>query len=286
MTTALIGAALLPAIILCVYIYIKDRVEKEPAGLLLKLLFLGALICFPAAYAERFFDLILNTAFEPLSAGVSGGELLLPGDTFLVYNFIKYFVGVALIEEFFKWIILRRETKNEPEFNSLFDGIIYSVFVSLGFAAFENCLYVLQYGFGNAVMRGILSVPGHMFFGVMMGYNYSMWNIHNEARLMEKRLMVKGVLPYGRTRIEPSPWLTKSLVVPTLAHGFYDFCCTAGSLWAMLFFYGFVIYMYVSCFKTIRKMSRLDAHELSYARRILIKNYPGISEEGVYANDI
>ena len=33
MTTALMGAALLPAIILCVYIYIKDRVEKEPLGI-------------------------------------------------------------------------------------------------------------------------------------------------------------------------------------------------------------------------------------------------------------
>lgn len=275
--TLLVGAALLPAFILCIYIYIKDRAEKEPLRLLLTLLALGALSCFPAAYAETFFDGILNAVFEQISIGTSDGELIFEDRTFLVYNFIKYFVGVALIEEFFKWIILRWKTKNEPEFNSLFDGIIYAVFVSLGFAALENVLYVTQYGFGNAIMRGILSVPAHMFFAIMMGYHYSLWNITNEAREMEKVLMVRGVIGRHGNIFRPGKHLFMSLLSPVLAHGLYDFCCTVGTWWGLLLFYGFVIYMYVSCFKTVRRMSMQDGDEKSHAVRLINKKYGQLS---------
>lgn len=50
------------------------------------------------------------------------------------------------------------------------DGIIYAVAASLGFATVENIAYVLEGGFAVGVLRAVLSVPGHAFFGALMGF--------------------------------------------------------------------------------------------------------------------
>ena len=63
-TLMLIGAALLPALILCIYVFKKDRVEKEPIGLLLKLLLFGALICFPVVYVETVVGDLIDAKFS------------------------------------------------------------------------------------------------------------------------------------------------------------------------------------------------------------------------------
>ena len=63
---------------------------------------------------------------------------------------------------------------------------MHAVFVSLGFAAFENILYVLQYGFSNALMRAVASVPGHTFFGIMLGYYYSFSHIAGKTAETEE----------------------------------------------------------------------------------------------------
>ena len=111
-----------------------------------------------------------------------------------LYVAVDMFIGVALVEEGFKWLTLVFFTKKSKEFNCLFDGMIYAIFVSLGFAALENILYVLNNGWVNAATRAILSVPGHMFFAVMMGYYYSRWNIFAKAREGEEWLAANGYI--------------------------------------------------------------------------------------------
>ena len=184
-TVLLIIAALLPAIILSIYIYKKDRVEKEPLTLLLKLFLFGALVCFPAAYIEEFVIGIIDGIF---------GEIYEGDSIFYIYNFIYYFIGIALVEEGVKLLVLKYIVQDNNNFDCFFDGVIYAVFVSLGFAALENIFYVLQYGFSNAILRGILSVPGHMFFGVMMGYYYSRWMVYKKANAILKKLKQGGYI--------------------------------------------------------------------------------------------
>lgn len=87
----------------------------------------------------------------------------------MVYLFLAYFVVPGFIEEGIKYRVLLRRTWNEPNFNYRFDGVVYAVFVSLGFAAVENVMYVLTSGFSTAVARAIFSIPGHAMFGVVMG---------------------------------------------------------------------------------------------------------------------
>lgn len=143
MTVLLTCAALLPAVVLLIYIYIKDRVEKEPIGLLLTLFALGAVICLPAALIEEIFSVVIDGVFSTFAYDI-GGSLYLMSGTNKLYVFVSNFIGVALVEEGLKFLILILVTRKNKNFNSLFDGIIYSVFVSLGFAHWKTCCMCLE----------------------------------------------------------------------------------------------------------------------------------------------
>ena len=56
----ILTAALLPAMILMLYVYHQDKVEKEPFGLLLALFGYGMLSCVPASILEDVFGALLD----------------------------------------------------------------------------------------------------------------------------------------------------------------------------------------------------------------------------------
>ena len=149
----LVAAALLPPLVLLRVVYQMDKLDREPGALLLALFFRGALAMVPILVLEVVADQFID--FFPWRP--------------IVYLFLAYFVVPGFIEEGVKYRVLLRRTWNEPHFNHRFDGVVYGVFVSLGFAAVENVLYVLTSGFSTAVVRAIFSIPGHAMFGVVMG---------------------------------------------------------------------------------------------------------------------
>lgn len=152
---ALILSAIAPVIIIIIYIYLKDKYEKEPKRLLLKTFLLGAIISIIiTTILYVFFDFFL-----PLKAEFS-----------ILQQFIKAFFVVALTEEFSKYVTVRYYAQPKKAFNEPFDGIIYAVMVSLGFAATENIMYVMQGGYKVAILRAFTAVPAHATFGILMGY--------------------------------------------------------------------------------------------------------------------
>ncbi len=273
----LICAALLPAIALCIYVFKKDRVEKEPVGLLLSLLFLGAVICFPAAEIETVLCEAIDSIFLPLGVEM-GGDILLDNTTYHIYNVCQNFIGIALVEEGLKFVVLFFRTSKNKNFNSLFDGIIYAVFVSLGFAALENIFYVLEYGWLNALTRGILSVPGHMFFAVLMGYYYSLYHMYEMAGKTERSLKSEGLIAKNAVEFSGKRFLVMSLIMPVLAHGLYDYCCTVDSVWATLGLYAFVLFLYIYCFGKIKKVSKEDTDDVTFSNAMVRKKYPQFSD--------
>ncbi len=284
-TVLLICAALIPAIILCLYIFIKDRAEKEPPLLLLGLFVLGAIAAFPAAEIESVaFDLIYRI-FSPLMHE-SDGAVVMSSSSLKLYNFTKYFFGVALVEEGFKWLAMYLTTRRNKNFNSLFDGVIYSVFVSLGFAAIENVLYALDYGWSTALVRAFTAVPGHMFFGVMMGYHYSVWHIYKKAGKLEQLLIFNEIITQKGSPVSGGIHLFLSLAVPVFIHGFYDYCLSSDSLLSTLVFVLFLVFLYFFCFRQIRKMSKSDAKDMRFANGIIVKKYPDLADslEGLTAD--
>ncbi len=191
MLEILIWLAILPSGILIARVLKLDKVEEEPPGLLLKVFLLGALSCIPAAILETVGDMIVSaTAWNELAYAIGMFMLVVP-----------------LSEEGVKYLALR-SVRKRPEFNYTFDGIVYGVMASLGFATLENVLYVVGlFDVGVAFARAIFSVPLHCVCGVFMGYYYG----------MAHRYKYLGQESSARTN------RLFALIVPALIHGLYDF---------------------------------------------------------------
>jgi len=224
--TWLIAVAVLPAVFLLVRVYKADRLEPEPKGLLLSLLGLGVVSTFPAAFLE----------------GV-GEELLFASSvSWDAYNFWLYFGVVALSEEGLKYLFMKLRTWRSPHFDCRFDGIVYAVFVSLGFALAENISYALQYGMQTALLRAVTSIPGHASFGVFMGVYYG---------------AAKKWQQYGRPALQRF-YLLLSLLVPVALHGAYDFLASSDDEASVLGFIVFVIVMFLLANRAVKRGSRQD----------------------------
>lgn len=220
-------AAVLPAIFLMRYVYRQDQIEPEPVGLLASLVWKGVL----AALAAIVLEFIGQTVLQGLVSEDNP-------------NYVYYlaFLVVAAVEEGTKLFFLYRRTWKEPDFNYRFDAIVYAVFVSLGFAAFENVKYVLSYGLSVALPRAILAVPGHMGFAVFMGIFYG---------------RAKRCADWGN-RFGCKINLILSYLFPVALHGVYDSCCMTGTNRSTLVFVIFVLVMYLLVFRLIRHESRTD----------------------------
>ena len=271
----LIIAALLPAIVLCIYVYKKDRVEKEPLIFLIQLFLLGVLCCGPAVVLERAITGAIDNLFSLIHLKTNA-YFCNSVDFYYFYNLLYYFVGVALVEEGLKWIVLRFFALRKGNLNCVFDGLIYAVFISLGFAALENVLYVTNYGWTNALTRAVLSVPGHMFFSVMMGYYFSRFVILKEANNVMNNLKNEGLVPENAKKFPDKNCEILSLVIPVLIHGTYNFTLSIGSTVVTVLFLLFIVFLYVISFKTINKMSKGDGYNETYVSKLIYKKFPDL----------
>ena len=221
-------AGLLPCVVLLWYINKKDSVEKEPPRLLVKLIFLGCLSTIPAMLLELVGTNILS------SIGMD--------ETSYLYIFVENFFIVALAEEGCKKFMLRLGSWKSPDFNYVFDGVVYGVCVALGFAGLENVLYISGFGMEVAVVRGLAAVPLHAICGVFMGHFYG----------LEKKYTVSGMTGLAKNV------KTLSIVIPVLIHGFYDFAATIGSDTFAYIWLGFVVLMDIVAINAIRQYSNAD----------------------------
>ena len=148
-------SAIVPVFLIILYVYLKDKYEKEPKRILLLNFALGA-----------FVSVIITTILYLLA-----DAFLYPfNEPTLFEQFIKAFFIVALTEEFSKYVIVRFVAQTNKHFNEPFDGIMYAVMVSMGFAATENIMYVMNGGLGVALFRAFTAVPAHATFAILMGY--------------------------------------------------------------------------------------------------------------------
>ena len=220
--------SVLPSIILFIVVWRGDRYEKEPPKLLVKLFLLGALTTVSAFIIELLFSDFILGSCDPQ------GMLFLIIDNFLV---------VAVAEEAGKYFVLKKVTWKHPAFNYTFDAVVYAVTVSLGFATLENMLYLLDGGFGTAVMRALFSVPGHFIDALYMGYYYGF------ARYSEA---------FGDVRLRKK-YLLQAFFVPVLIHGFYDFCLSTEYWGFILIFLVFEIVITVLAIRKFRQLSKVAA---------------------------
>lgn len=151
----LILSAVAPIMVIIIFIYVQDKYDKEPLWLLILNFVFGAVI-----------SVIIVTVIYLIT------DSMLPlNNNFSIWQqFIRAFLVVGLSEEFSKYIVVRYFAQPRRAFNEPFDGIIYAVMVSMGFACTENILYVLNGGYDVALIRAFTAVPAHATFGIIMGY--------------------------------------------------------------------------------------------------------------------
>ena len=227
MDPVLIAAAIIPAIVLLVQVNKADKLEHEPSNLLASLVFLGIISTSIAMLLEQIGQAIIS----PVQNGNS-----------ILYGILMYYIVVGCSEEGAKYILLKRKTWNHPAFNCSFDGVVYSVFVSLGFALWENIGYVGMYGFEVALTRAITAIPGHASFGVFMGVFYGLAKKY-EANGMPKRSKSFRNMAY---------------IIPVLLHGSYDFLATLDFALSNMIFIAFIGVLFLFAFITVKKMSKDD----------------------------
>ena len=225
----LIAAAVIPAVVLLVKVYKVDHLDKESPRLLWNLVVRGVIATVFAMLTEWIGEFVLSSFVQE-------------GTVF--YNFLLYFIVVAVSEEGFKYLLMKQRTWKDPEFNFQFDGVVYAVFVSLGFALWENISYVLMYGFGTALVRAVTAVPGHACFGVFMGAWYGLSRKYESYGMHSQSKVCRVVA------------LLSSIVL----HGCYDFTASIENQNYAWIFVAFVVVMFLVAFRLVKKLSQNDRY--------------------------
>ncbi len=223
---SLVSLAMLPGILIVVYIFRKDKVEKEPVNLIVRMVIFGALSCIPAALLENWID--------PMLPEYPEGSL--------GYAMSISFLSAGLIEELCKFMFLRTGIWKNKEFDYRFDGVVYGVSVAAGFAMLENILYVLDGGISVAITRAFLSVPLHAFCGAFMGAFLGMAKKHhvsgNSGRAIGCQLC--------------------AVIIPVVIHGIYDTFAFLNWNYASLCLLAFTALLYVTGITVINRLAKDD----------------------------
>ena len=227
--TIILAVSMIPPLFLLWRVYQNDTIEKEPFGLLLTIFLFGMFSTLPAGFLETFGQIIVSRIIDPI-------------ENFRLYNLLLYFIVVGGAEELAKFFAMKLPTWNNPEFNYVFDGVVYGVTASLGFAALENILYVLDSGLGVAGIRAWTAIPLHCITGIFMGHYYG---IARSASL------------WGETGVKNS-LLARSLLIPILIHGAYDFIATDGSELLILGFLVYIVVLDLFAFRALKRYSQQD----------------------------
>ena len=218
----LLAIAIAPGIAICLFIYLKDKYNREPFWLMVFSFIMGMLAILPAV--------VLQIAFTKPVERIMGEGIF--------YVAVFSYLIIALSEEGSKFLALRFIPYRRKAFDDPFDGIVYAVMVSMGFATLENIGYVTNYGLSTGITRMFLSVPAHATFGVLMGYHVGLAKFDPANK---RRHMVLAIF-----------W-------PVLFHGTFDFFLFVGKTW--LYFAGAVVSFIVAVrlsLKLIRKKQEIS----------------------------
>ncbi|WP_408955621.1 PrsW family glutamic-type intramembrane protease [Natroniella sp. ANB-PHB2] len=207
----LIIISIIPGLLWVYFFYRKDKYEPEPVYLVLRLFLYGALLVIPVGLIEApFANLIAQ-----------------PPDLLTLLGVSIFVIG--LVEEVGKFAVVWYAVYHSDEFNEVMDGIIYSISVALGFAAVENLLYAVVFGFRVGIVRAVVTSLVHASFSGIMGFYL------------------------GRAKCEERPNLIIiGLVQVVLLHGIYDFLILGGLVSNYIIF-GIILLLYFYLMSLITK---------------------------------
>jgi RsiW-degrading membrane proteinase PrsW (M82 family) len=206
----LIACAVAPAVALMSYFYIRDLYDSEPLRLVGLLFLVGALSAVPVMYGVHFLD------------------------RFITSPYLHTYLVVAVIEELSKFLLTVWFAVRHREFDEEYDGIVYGVAASLGFATIENILKVLNQGWEAIPFRTLFSVPGHALFGVIMGFYLGKAKF---AIMPRKRLF----------------YTLSAFLYPWAVHGTYDALLISEQTVVLAMMIPFMVWLWVTGLRKVRQ---------------------------------
>lgn len=216
-------ATVFPAIALLIFVFSLNDKEQISIDFIIRLLLMGFLATVLASVLEGFGEGYL-ASYYPVHS--------------MAYALRDNFLVIGLSEEGSKYLLMRRETWNHRSFHHRYNGILYAVSVSLGFALLENVFYVLQSGWNTAIVRGLTAIPGHACFGVCMGSLYGL------AKQTDNR---------GHSLVSLLLRIL-ALCIPALLHGSYDFILDIQGRDTLFVLY--IILLFVFSYHLVRTSSK------------------------------
>ncbi|MBU1077046.1 MAG: PrsW family intramembrane metalloprotease [Spirochaetes bacterium] len=211
-----------PGLFWLYYFYKKDKFEPEPKKLIIRAFLLGLIIAVPVAIIES----LLKGFVSPL-------RIISP----YLYLMFFYFFIVGPVEEYAKYIVVKKSIYNSKEFNEPMDGIIYCIAAGLGFASIENVGYMIEFGTKVIVLRAVTATLAHALFSGTAGYYLGLAKFNKEK---EKYLIFKGLL------------------LASFFHGLYDFLLMQKSGMIVLMAFLLLIILFISLLNKIRKAGKIS----------------------------
>lgn len=213
-------------LLIMIYIYERDKIEKEPIILIVLMIIMGVI----SVYLSREAWNIITEKIPEIKEEVVNKNW---------YARILICYGqIAFIEESIKYIILNLMIYRNKNYNYMYDGIIYSTSISLGFALMEG----IEYGIGNGIIlsliRSILTIPMHASYGIIMGYYISKGKKEKESRSMYYRYM--------------------ALIAPIVIHGTSDYMLSILTNKYQIIYIIYSVMIYIFALKKVNELARFD----------------------------
>jgi protease PrsW len=171
-----------PGLIWLFYFLRKDD-HPEPKRMILKIFFYGMAVALPAALIELLLQkIILKNYFS---------QQILENAFFL---FSQAVIGVALVEEGLKFLVIKFNILRHPEMDEPVDVLLYMIVAALGFATMENLFiflspdmfsYPLRETFALAVFRFISATFLHALCSGTIGFFLAL----SFCKIKNKRLL-------------------------------------------------------------------------------------------------
>ena len=179
----LVTLSISPGIFIMVLIYNLDEYDKEPLWLLAIAFIFGAMNLHLDVDILDFLYSLIKTENNLIRVGEEA-------------------LSVGITEELLKFLVVILIIYPNKNFDEPFDGIVYAVFVGMGFATAENLAFVMNGSASLAIMRMLSAVPAHFVFAVIMGYYLGKAKTNKKSQLL---------------------YIALSLIIPIFFQSLYDY---------------------------------------------------------------
>lgn len=228
---------------------------------------------FLVSLLEIFLLAVLSSKYSYTETGIVWDNMFFE----VLYNFIYYFLAVALVEELGKILPTYHFLEGDTsEIKTKFDCMIPFLLVSMGFSIVEDILYIYKYypdeefvGF----MRLIVELPGHVLWGLLIGEAYYRYTVKCNVELLRYRLKQDDErFKYVNTGMYSQKIFKVATLLIIILHGLFDFLLVTNS--TIGYIYIFISFVYFSFY--LLKLKNVDLKE---ATKIEFMNYQNVCSE-------